>query len=147
MPKAAQVAARGVLGTLDFEWAKSRWNWGDSTFWSYQEGKDAIAKVTAHGSLTATVMNWNHPGGTYFHLHTGISNGIWFGFILISGCGPLLVSYRRDIALLAVALPGIALFTLLLQGRSRYLLPFVPVVSYWCAHCPVCGSRRTHAAC
>ena len=36
--------------------------------------------------------------------------------------------YRREVVLLAVTVLGIAAFTLLFQGRARYLLAFVPVV-------------------
>ncbi|TWE11562.1 dolichyl-phosphate-mannose-protein mannosyltransferase [Rudaeicoccus suwonensis] len=123
-----QLEQRGVLGTVGYEWSKSRWNWGDSTFWAYHEGSDITARVIAHGPLVATVRAWNHPGGRYYHLHNSVGNGIWFGLIMISGFGLLIMTYRRDVALVALTVLGIALFTLIFQGRSRYLLPFVPAV-------------------
>jgi predicted membrane channel-forming protein YqfA (hemolysin III family) len=49
--------------------------------------------------------------------------------LLVAGTGLLRVPYRREIVLLAVTVLGIAAFTLLFQGRARYLFAFVPIVA------------------
>ena len=49
--------------------------------------------------------------------------------LLVTGLGALRArAPTRDQVLVALTVLGIALFTLLFQGRSRYLLTFVPLV-------------------
>jgi hypothetical protein len=65
--------------------------------------------------------------------------------LLAAGVGLLVRPYRRDVALLAVSVVGIILFTLVFQGRSRYLLVYVPiVVSLACVLPAVLTPRTRH---
>ncbi|MDF2146046.1 hypothetical protein [Knoellia sp. p5-6-4] len=57
-----------------------------------------------------------------------LTQGVWLVVLTVAGLGLLRCPYRRDVAVLAFSVLGIALFTLLVQGRSRYLLVYVPVV-------------------
>lgn len=48
--------------------------------------------------------------------------------LLALGVGLLRSRFQPEILLMAMTIAGIATFTLLFQGRSRYLLGHVPVV-------------------
>jgi hypothetical protein len=53
---------------------------------------------------------------------------VWLAVLLVAGLGLLRTPYRRETLLVAASVLGIAAFTLVLQGRSRYLFAFVPLV-------------------
>lgn len=52
---------------------------------------------------------------------------MWLSLLLVAGVGRLMRSYRRDVALVVVSVVGIILFTLVFQGRSRYLFVYAPL--------------------
>ncbi|MDF2092744.1 hypothetical protein P0Y31_10345 [Knoellia sp. 3-2P3] len=118
----------GVGGYLRFAATKTAWNWGDGMFWAWGEGRDARSVVPRHGPLTAWVVSWNHPSGDHYPLRMALTQAVWLLVLTVAGVGLLRCRYRRDVAVLAFSVLGIALFTLLVQGRSRYLLVYVPVV-------------------
>jgi hypothetical protein len=61
-------------------------------------------------------------------LRADLTQALWLAVLLVAGVGLLRAPYRRETLLLAVSVLGIAAFTLVLQGRSRYLFAFVPLV-------------------
>jgi hypothetical protein len=61
-------------------------------------------------------------------LRADLTQELWLAVLLVAGAGLLRAPYRRETVLLAVSVLGIAAFTVVLQGRSRYLFAFVPLV-------------------
>jgi FkbM family methyltransferase len=119
---------RGLLGTAGFAVDKTLFNWGDGTFWARDEGADATAPPLRQGPLADAVLAWNAPSGNLFRLHVLLSQITWTAVLLALGVGLLRSSYRPEVLLMALTIAGIAAFTLLFQGRSRYLIGHVPVV-------------------
>ena len=119
--------ALGVGGYTTFAANKVAWNLGDGMFWAWGEGRDATTAVPRHGPLTEWVVSWGHPSGTYYGVRSGLVQGLWLVVLLAAGAGLLVRPYRRDVALLGVSVIGIILFTLVFQGRSRYLFVYAPV--------------------
>jgi hypothetical protein len=121
-------ASRGLLGTLGFAADKTLFTWGDGTFWARSEGHDLTGPPLRQGAVADAVMAWNSPAGALFGLHVLLAQVTWTASLLGLGFGLLRARYRPEILLMALTVVGIAIFTLLFQGRSRYLLVHVPVV-------------------
>lgn len=121
-------AERGLGGTLAFYGNKAAWNWGDGLFWAWGEGPDSLAGTLAPATgLTGVVHELNGFHGSWYPLRADVTQAVWLAVLLVAGFGLLRAPYRRETLLMAVTVLGIAAFTLLLQGRSRYLFAFVPV--------------------
>jgi hypothetical protein len=120
--------SRGLAGMAGFAVDKTLFNWGDGTFWARGEGGDATAPALRTGSMVDSVMSWTAPGGRWFGLHVLLAQVTWTAVLLALGVGLLLSAYRPEFLLMALTIAGIAAFTLLFQGRSRYLIGHVPVV-------------------
>jgi hypothetical protein len=122
-------AERGLGGTLAFYGNKAAWNWGDGMFWAWGEGPDSLPGALAPATgLTGAVHELNGFHGSGYPLRADLTQALWLAVLLVAGVGLLRAPYRRETLLLAVSVLGIAAFTLVLQGRSRYLFAFVPLV-------------------
>ncbi|NNG38992.1 hypothetical protein HJ588_06865 [Flexivirga sp. ID2601S] len=119
---------RGLSGTARFEWDKQVWTWGDGTFWAYGEGEDRWQPVIAHTVLTPMVEPWDRVQGSLWDERSGLVTGLWCAVLLVLGVGLLFARYDRRTLALALSAIGIALLILVLQGRSRYVLTFVPII-------------------
>jgi hypothetical protein len=119
---------RGATGTAAFAVDKTLFNWGDGTFWARGEGNDRTAPALRQGRLPDVVLAWNAPAGRHFGTHVLLAQVLWLAVLLAAGAGLLRAAYRPELLLMALTVAGIAVFTLLFQGRSRYLLGHVPVV-------------------
>jgi hypothetical protein len=122
-----RLGALGPGGYAQFAANKVAWNLGDGMFWAWGEGLDGASVVPRHGPLTAWVVSWDHPSGAHYGARAGLTQGLWLMVLLAAGAGLLVRPYRRDVALLVVSAVGIIVFTLVLQGRSRYLFVYAPV--------------------
>ncbi len=119
----------GPAGLTGFLLDKQAFNWGDGMFWAWGEGSDAVpSNLRQHTPSARAVQSWNHRFGAYYLGRASLTDGVWLFVLLWSGLGLLGATYRREVALLALAVVGITVFTLLVQSRSKYLLPYVPVV-------------------
>ena len=122
-------AERGLAGTVAFYANKLAWNWGDGMFSAWGEGGDSLPGVMPAGSgVVAAVQEVNGLHGQWYPLRAELAQSLWIAVLLLAGTGLMRAPYRREVVLLAVMVLGIAAFTLLFQGRARYLLAFVPVV-------------------
>jgi hypothetical protein len=122
-------AERGLGGTLAFYGSKAAWNWGDGMFWAWGEGPDSLPGTLAPATgVTGIVHEVNGFHGTGYALRADLTQALWLALLLVAGIGLLRAPYRRETLLLALSVLGIAAFTLVLQGRSRYLFAFVPLV-------------------
>ncbi|MCU1536833.1 MAG: hypothetical protein JWP82_1184 [Humibacillus sp.] len=123
-------AERGLGGTLAFYTDKLAWNWGDGMFTAWGEGGDSLPGVLPPASGLVGVVHAvdGYHGGAY-GLRSDLAQALWVALLLVAGVGLLRAPYRREVLLLAVTVLGIAAFTLLFQGRARYLFAYVPVVA------------------
>jgi hypothetical protein len=120
---------RGPVGMLAFYANKAAWNWGDGMFWAWGEGPDSLpGRVVPHEAAGEAVNSVNGFHGRWYHVRADVAQGLWLAVLLVAGVGLLRAPVRRETLVLAVTTLGIAAFTLAFQGRSRYLLAFVPVV-------------------
>jgi hypothetical protein len=122
-----RLHALGPSGYATFAANKLTWNLGDGMFWAWGEGRDASTVVPRHGPLTPWIVSWSHPRGEYYAVRAGLTQGLWLVVLTAAGVGLLVRPYRRDVALVVASVAAIILFTLVFQGRSRYLLVYVPV--------------------
>ena len=122
-------AERGLGGTLAFYGSKAAWNWGDGMFWAWGEGPDSLPGTLAPATgVTGIVHDLNGFHGSGYQLRADVTQAVWLAVLLVAGVGLLRAPYRRETLLVAGSVLGIAAFTLVLQGRSRYLFAFVPLV-------------------
>ncbi len=126
---AARWDERGLTGTGAFYGSKLAWNWGDGMFGAWGEGGDSLPGVLAPATGgVGLVHELNGYHGTWYPLRSELVHSLWIALLLLAGIGLLRAPYRREVVLLAVTVLGIATFTLIFQGRARYLLTFVPIV-------------------
>lgn len=123
-----RLSELGVTGVAGFLADKAAWNWGDGMFWAWGEGDDEHAAPLVHGPLTDNVRSWNHLGGAAYATRAALAEALWLLLLLATGLRLLRAPWRWETGLLALSVLGIAAFTLVFQGRSRYLIPYVPVV-------------------
>ena len=122
-------AERGLGGTLAFYGNKAAWNWGDGMFWAWGEGPDSLPGTLAPATgVTGIVHDLNGFQGPGYQTRADLTQALWLAVLLVAGVGLLRAPYRRETLLVAATVLGIAAFTLVLQGRSRYLFAFVPLV-------------------
>ncbi len=126
----SQWAERGPWGTAQFYAAKAAWNWGDGMFWAWGEGQDARPERLPPGSgFVGVVRAVDRPDGRWYQLRSDLAQSVWLALLVVAGLGAVLTPRPRpEVVLLALSVLGLAAFTLLFQGRSRYLFTFVPVV-------------------
>lgn len=123
-----RLRALGPFGYLRFLGDKAAWNWGDGMFWAWGEGDDTGRAVLAADPLTGFVHYWNHPRGSLYGARADLTEAAWLALLLLLGYRLLFARWRWELGALALSVLGIAAFTLVFQGRSRYLLVYVPVV-------------------
>ncbi len=124
-----RLAALGVPGLARFMVDKQAFDWGDGMFSAWGEGNDRFASaLLQHDAAARWVQSWDHMSGRRYLARASLTDGVWLFVLLWAGLGLLGVPYRREVALLALAVVGISVLTLLVQSRAKYLLPYVPVV-------------------
>jgi hypothetical protein len=122
-------AERGLPGMVGFYANKAAWNWGDGMFWAWGEGPDSLPeKMAPADGVVGFVQDVNSYNGAYYGWRADVAQGLWLAVLLVAGLGLLRAPYRRDVLLVALTVLGVGAFTLLFQGRSRYLFSFAPLV-------------------
>lgn len=123
-----RLSELGPGGYLVFLGNKAAWTWGDGMFWAWSEGRDAGEPLLTHGRFTEFVRAWDHPHGSLYTWRSAATQAVWLVLLLVLGARLLRARWRWDIGVLALSVLGIAVFTLVFQARSRYLLVYVPLV-------------------
>lgn len=124
-----QLEAMGATGVVAFEVRKQAFNWGDGMFFAWGEGYDFQAsRLQEHDWLAKGVQSVQHPSGSNYVLRASLTNGLWLALLLWAGTGLLRARYSRELLVVVLTVLGIAAFTLLFQGRSRYLFAYAPIV-------------------
>ena len=124
-----ELKRRGPVGVVLFEVNKLDFNWGDGMFWAYGEGTDLSRRPVHHGTPYALVQSWNSPDGQLFGARVAITQGLWWFVLTLVGVGWLRGRVTAESLLVLISLVGVAAFTLLFQGRSRYLITYLPLVA------------------
>lgn len=147
------LAYLGIGGYLRFAANKVAWNWGDGMFWAWSEGTDYNRTDQVHGKLADFVHSWNRPHGPYALVRTGQDPGYawrasftqaaWLILLFTVGARLFRARWRWEVGLLSLSVLGIAAFTLVFQGRSRYLLVYVPIVISLACVLPALRSPRS----
>lgn len=142
----------GIGGYLRFAANKLAWNWGDGMFWAWSEGTDYNRVDLVHGKVADFVHSWNRPYGPYalvrpsqnpgYAWRASFTQAAWLILLLTVGGRLLRARWRWEVGLLALSVLGIAAFTLVFQGRSRYLLVYVPIVISLACVLPALRSPR-----
>lgn len=126
---AKEWTERGLAGTVEFYGNKAVWNWEDGMFSAWVEGYDGQpGKIIGTGPLTRAVEAVNGPQGSLFAVRSNLADGLWIGLLLVVALGSFRARPRREVVFVALTVLGIGLFTLVFQGRARYLFAFAPVV-------------------
>ena len=133
----ARLEAMGAGGVTAFEVDKQLFNWGDGMFFAWGEGFDSEPSVLrVHDATARSVQSWAHASGADYPVRAALVDGLWLCVLALAGAGLLVLSARPrwlgarapEVTLVALGVLGILTFTLVFQGRSRYLLAFVPLV-------------------
>lgn len=120
---------RGLTGSAQFYADKLAWNWGDGMFSAWGEGGDSLpGRLAPASGLTGAIHELNGFNGSGYQLRAELTQGLWLAVLLVAGVGLWRAPCRREVLLLALSVLGIAAFTLVFQGRARYLFAFVPLV-------------------
>ena len=125
-----QWKRRGLQDLARFYADKTAWNWGDGMFWAWGEGRDARPETLAPAEgVAGWVREVNGPRGEWYPVRSDFAQGLWLAVLLVAGLGAVRRrSPPREVVLVGLTVLGVAAFTLVFQGRSRYLLTFVPLV-------------------
>jgi hypothetical protein len=100
-------------------------------FWAWGEGQDAVnLTMPPEEGVAGFVVDVDGRFGQWYPLRCDLTQGLWLAVLLVTGVGALRTrAPSRDVLLVGLGVLGIAVFTLVFQGRSRYLLTFVPLVA------------------
>ncbi len=127
---AGQWNSHGFGELAAFYGNKAVWNWGDGMFWAWGEGRDAMnLTMPPEEGVAGFVVDVDGRFGRWYPLRCDFTQALWLAVLLVTGLGALRArAPSRDVLVVALSVLGIAVFTLVFQGRSRYLLTFGPLV-------------------
>ncbi len=128
---AGQWNSHGFGELAAFYGNKAAWTWGDGMFWAWGEGQDAVnLTMPPVEGVAGFVVDVDGRFGRWYPLRCDLTQGLWLAVLLVTGLGALRArAPSRDVLLVGLGVLGIAVFSLVFQGRSRYLLTFVPLVA------------------
>jgi len=129
----------GIAGFINHLYYKGIWVLGDGTFfWQKEAGQEFFVEDYSldNGNLQKTVREFYYDNGTVNnkkHIDfMGIITGIWFLALCFTVFAPLSVGKtlkNRKVAI-CMAVLGCVMFTLLFEGRSRYLINYLPFFAF-----------------
>jgi hypothetical protein len=125
-----RLARMGPLGYAAFLDRKLRWMTTDGTFFWQSEASASKIEPIHRGAFARTLQAVLFRDGPSFRYYSLVASGMWLA-ILFSMVAPVATSRRFDTdRVLLVARASIIvllLMLLVLEGRSRYLIAFMPV--------------------
>ncbi len=119
----------GLAGYLEFLTAKARWITSEGNFFWGGEGDFAKFQIDKHSSI---IQNLIYTNGNYYSYYQYFVQGIWICLMFLCAFPFLLNIINRKseddmhISLVRCTIFGIILFILLFEGRSRYLILYLP---------------------
>lgn len=124
---AARLHELGPGGYATFLAKKAVWIWSDGTFGSWVEGIDQKESLQRNGPLSTSIQQVLHPSGRYWPAWSSAVTGIWLALIASTAILLWRQAKRPELVLMSLCLVGIGAFSLLFEGRARYLIIFVPI--------------------
>lgn len=120
----------GVAGYISHLWQKAEWVLGDGSFAWLVEGEfftDDYSEDNTSG-IREYFIGKKDGGVTTRYRHFGIINGIWLAGLLffVIPFGMSRKDYEDVKWLIWISAAGCVLFTLIFEGRSRYLINYIP---------------------
>ncbi|MBQ7065476.1 MAG: hypothetical protein IJN92_01515 [Lachnospiraceae bacterium] len=115
----------GVLGYFDFLNKKARQVTSEGDFYWGDEGSFADWSQVGKNVITEFV----YPNGTYYRIYTYMLQGIWILVFFGVAFSPFLQKREKENELYTIVRCGILgslLFILIFEGRSRYLINYLP---------------------
>jgi hypothetical protein len=128
-----QLKSYGVGGYADFLMHKTNWILSDSTFYAYQEGSNTSVVFNSQDGLSRTIREFMYPSGRWYALFSNFLQVFWLALLLLIGSQLIIVilqpSASRHVytAILRLMIAGLLIFLLLFEGRSRYILLYLPI--------------------
>lgn len=129
----------GIAGFINHLYYKGIWVLGDGTFfWQKEAGQEFFVEDYSlnNGNLQKTIRGFyydNSNENNKRHMDfMGIITGIWFLTLCFTVFAPLSVGKtlkNRKVAI-CMAVLGCVMFTLLFEGRSRYLINYIPFFAF-----------------
>ena len=122
-----RIQEKGLVGLLLFEYKKLIMNYNDGTFFFGKEGGAMLWKSDAPNHTASEILRYY-----YFRKGNKVMNDVlqvqWLMILMMALAATWsFVKKFSDIEfVLAVTVVGITLFTLMFEGRSRYLLLYTP---------------------
>ena len=118
----------GPLGYVNFLLNKARWITSEGNFYWGGEGNFAIFNIDDSSSIVRNIIYTN---GKYYLIYQYIIQGIWITLLLLIALSSLsYVINDKQIDYynfsFSIIIFGIILFILLFEGRSRYLILYLP---------------------
>lgn len=125
-----RLADFGVGGYLRFLFDKARWITSEGTFFWGGEGNFADYTLTAGDD---GLKEYVYRPGEHYGVYKYYAQGVWIAVLFLVVC----TAFRREKenwqdpwrVLLRLTFVGIVLFVLLFEGRSRYLILYLPFVA------------------
>ncbi|WP_157000641.1 glycosyltransferase family 39 protein [Leucobacter komagatae] len=124
----SELRAMGPVGYPSFLGKKAIWIWSDGTFGSWVEGRDHGERLGRDGALSTALQSFLHPAGASWPLWSASLTGLWFALLLTISFFLWPQGRRTDVLVLSLSVLGIGAFSLLFEGRARYLIIFLPAI-------------------
>ena len=123
-----RLEAMGLGGYLDFLWHKALYAWNDGVFYYSGLGNHVVVYMS-EAPVDAAVQQLVNLEGVGRPLYEAWANGLWFmvlGLMALGVCqkGQPPLTHAARLTIL-----GLALFHLLFENRSRYLVNHLPVMA------------------
>ena len=126
----------GPLGYVNFLLNKARWITSEGNFYWGGEGNFAIFNIDNAPSIVKNIIYTN---GKYYSIYQYIIQGIWITLLLLIILSSLnsLINDKQinyyDFSF-SIIIFGIILFILLFEGRSRYLILYLPFFTMYASN-------------
>lgn len=118
----------GLDGYAAFLAKKGIWIWSDGTFGAWVEGSDDEATLFRDGPFSSGLQQILHPHGAYWKIWSTSITGLWLAVVFSLGVLLVRRSHSSAVIVLTLCVLGITAFSLLFEGRSRYLIIFLPTI-------------------
>lgn len=128
-----QLQEYGPINYLGFLGNKIRWIMSDATFFAYGEGDNNSVVFYDNGELSSLIRQFMFVEGRHFQLFSGFLQVFWVALLLLITMQLYFVLMNRMArhnaytSILRLMILGILLFLLVFEGRSRYILLYVPI--------------------
>lgn len=133
----------GVIGYLDFLNKKARQVTSEGDFYWGDEGSFADWSQVGKNTITEFV----YPNGSYYRFYTYMLQGIWLLVFFGVALSPFFQKKETEkefYTIVRCAIFGSLLFILIFEGRSRYLINYLPfyVLLFSCGYEKVIGMKK-----